>query len=81
MSKLLRSTLLSWIVLGCAMTLLGQVETGLIAGSVTDPSGAVVPSANITIKSVSTELSARISSNEAGWFQSRDHRCGECGHY
>jgi hypothetical protein len=57
--------------------LLAQVETGLISGTVTDPSGAVVPSPNIIIKSLSTELSARIASNEAGRFQSPPLKPGE----
>src|SRR5437764_796522 len=70
------SRLILWNVIGAVM-LVGQVETGLIVGTVTDPSGAVVPSADITIKSASTELSARIASNEAGRFQSPPLKPGE----
>jgi hypothetical protein len=50
--------------------LLAQVETGIIAGNVSDPSSAVVPNANVTIKSASTGLLVTVQSNEAGRFQS-----------
>jgi hypothetical protein len=44
---------------------LAQVESGQIAGTVTDPSGAVVPDATITVKNLATnaERTARTSSN------------------
>ena len=33
-----------------------QTETGQITGSVLDPTGAVIPNAKVTVKSVSTGL-------------------------
>jgi len=54
-----------------------QVETGIIAGTVTDPSGAVVPAANVTFKSASTGLLVTTQSNEAGRFQSPPLKPGE----
>jgi hypothetical protein len=38
----------------CPVLLFSQAETGSIAGTVTDPSGAVVPGAKITITSLGT---------------------------
>src|SRR5262245_56021300 len=54
-----------------------QVETGIVAGTITDPSGAVVPSGNVTIKSAATGLQVTVQSNEAGRFQSPPLKPGE----
>lgn len=48
----------------------GQVETGLILGTVSDPSGAVVAGAKVSIKSAATSLLNTMETNEAGRFQS-----------
>src|SRR5215467_779237 len=60
-----------------AGVLLAQVETGIVAGTVTDPSGAVIPAANVTIKSAATGLQVTAQSNEAGRFQSPPLKPGE----
>lgn len=79
MTTSLRShwTLLFLAIVACATVLLGQVETGLIVGSVSDPSGAFIPSANILIKSAATGLSTKIVSNQAGRFQSPPLKPGD----
>ena len=70
-----------WTALVVASLAIGflhaQVETGIIAGTVTDPSGAVVPAANVTFKSASTGLLVTTQSNEAGRFQSPPLKPGE----
>lgn len=70
---------MSVLVLALAATgaLWGQVETGLIVGGVTDPAGAVVPAAKVTIKSASTGISVVVETNEAGRFQSGPLKPGE----
>ena len=43
-----------------------QGERGTITGTVTDSSGAIVPQANVTLRSVSTNISSRSESNNSG---------------
>ena len=50
----------------CAQATAG---TGSILGSITDPSGAVVPDANITVRNVETNLTRNVTSNEAGRYE------------
>lgn len=54
-------------VLACGMAF-GQVSTGTLTVNVLDPSGAIVPSAQVTITHVSTELRRQGVSNESGIF-------------
>jgi len=49
--------------------LLAQVETGQIAGTVTDPSGAVVPGARITVFNVATSAQRQAVTSAAGTWQ------------
>jgi Carboxypeptidase regulatory-like domain/TonB dependent receptor len=55
-------TLLLTITVNC----LAQVDTATITGTVTDPSGAVIPGARIRAVSQTTRLDYRASSSEAG---------------
>lgn len=45
---------------------LAQTETGAINGTVTDPSGAVIPGATVVVKSVATNAIRNASSNASG---------------
>src|SRR5215472_8860468 len=45
-----------------------QTFTGTITGTVTDPAGAVVPGAVLTVTNLETNESRRLTSNEAGLF-------------
>src|ERR1043166_6330004 len=47
----------------CAGNLLGQVETGRITGTVTDPSGAVLPKVAVTIVAVQTNRRQEVVSD------------------
>lgn len=47
---------------------LSQATTGQIVGTVTDPTGAAIPSAKITITDVSKGTSSTLTSNSAGEF-------------
>src|ERR1700682_3133659 len=44
----------------------GQAPTGQIAGTITDSSGALVPSVNVTLTHPSTNTKRSTSSNQAG---------------
>jgi hypothetical protein len=58
---------LSLTLLGCAMPVLAQVATGTIQGTVTDPDGALVPQAAITLSSGSG-AARKLKSDAAGAF-------------
>jgi hypothetical protein len=58
------------------MPLLAQNNTGIISGKITDQSGAVVPSAQITITQTDTGVDTATASNSDGIFRSPGLRDG-----
>jgi hypothetical protein len=64
-----RFALLTLIVLLCALTAMAQIQNGQFAGTVTDPSGAAVPNAKITMTNAATGLSVTATSNGTGAYQ------------
>jgi hypothetical protein len=46
----------------------GQVLYGSMVGTVTDQSGAMVPTAAVTVTNTSTGLSRQTTTNEAGYY-------------
>ena len=50
----------------CGHLALAQVNTGTISGTVHDPSGAVLPGANVVIQNQDTGLSRTVTTNAAG---------------
>ena len=66
-------TLAAWLLLmGCVHSLFAQttVGTGSIVGAVSDPSGAVISGATITISSLATGQIVRVATNSSGAFSS-----------
>src|SRR5580765_5887500 len=65
-----KPTPVMWIglmVVLCASAALGQNQTtGRIAGSVTDPRGAVVPGATVTVKNKTTAAERVVTTNDRG---------------
>jgi outer membrane receptor protein involved in Fe transport len=45
-----------------------QVAGGTLSGSVTDPTGAVIPAATITLKNVATEVTREVTVDRAGFY-------------
>ncbi len=58
--------LLSTLTLPCAPRAFSQADSGRIAGTVTDPSGAAIPNASISVVSVQTGLEITGTSNGSG---------------
>lgn len=52
-----------------AMPVWAQTNTGIISGRVTDPSGAVVPDAQITVTQTETNVDAVSATNSDGLFR------------
>src|SRR5438309_6094434 len=59
----MRVVLLSVVIAGSAF---GQGNTSSIVGTVTDPSGAVVPSAKVVAVNVATQVQSAVATNGAG---------------
>jgi hypothetical protein len=55
-----------------ALYLKGQTSTGVIVGSVTDPSGAVLSDVSITITNPATGLTHQVRTNSTGFYRSPD---------
>src|SRR5258706_5728035 len=57
-----------------ALTMSGfaQVETGQITGTVTDPSGAAIPNAKVTVTNAATGFSTSTASNSSGNYTVRE---------
>ncbi len=72
--RTLRSTLqcavgvFATILLGALAASAHQVETGQIAGAVTDPSGAIVPGATVTVRNLATNEERTATSNGSGLY-------------
>ena len=74
-SRLLFSTLV--IVMIAPVRFSAQVTSGTIVGAATDPTGAVVPNAGITVTHVGTKDTRRTQTNERGEFNLPFVRIGE----
>src|SRR5437899_9139344 len=55
-------------VLLCSVVASAQFDTGTIAGSVTDSSGAVIPHATVTITNVGTSIQKTLQTDNSGGF-------------
>jgi outer membrane receptor protein involved in Fe transport len=64
--KVLLAFLLASLVTAAPSTLFAQTETGRITGTVTDPSGSVVPGATITLTSTTTGAVRTTTSDSVG---------------
>jgi hypothetical protein len=60
-----------------SMPVAAQVAGGTLSGTITDPSGAGIPQAQITIKNVATGVERNISTNENGFYTTPNLLPGE----
>ena len=63
-----RAALIALVVLVCASLAFGQSDLGTISGFVKDPSGAVVPKAQVTVKNELTGLERAVTTNDSGFY-------------
>jgi hypothetical protein len=75
-SCLLVSSLALMTALGVPCELLSQVLQGALVGSVTDPSGALVPNASVVVQSPSTGFTREMKTNDAGLYSFSDLQPG-----
>jgi hypothetical protein len=67
----IRFALLAWVFglcLGSAHPLRAQVAGGTLSGTITDPSGAAVPNAEVVIKNSATGITRNVSTNAEGFY-------------
>jgi hypothetical protein len=64
-TSLLRALVLPGLL---SVGLYGQTEVARLAGTVVDPSGAVIPGASVTVTNEKTGLSRKVTANETGAF-------------
>ena len=50
------------------MTILGQEYRGTITGNITDPNGAIIPGASVTVQNIETNVAATATTNDEGSF-------------
>src|SRR5437762_7300151 len=56
------------IVMVCSIVVCGQTNKGSISGTVTDPNGAVIPGASVTITNLGTGQKVTVMTSDAGAF-------------
>lgn len=70
--KKLQFCLVVLTVLLLALSAIAQVENGQFTGTVTDPSGAAVPNAKVTVTNVATNYSITVTTNQTGNYFARE---------
>src|SRR2546426_2269299 len=70
--KKLQFCLVFLFLLLLALSAAGQVQNGTFTGTVTDPSGATIPNAKVTVTNLGTNLSVTTTTNSDGLYSVRD---------
>ena len=65
----IRSLLIVAVVITFASLALGQTSRGTVSGTVTDPNGAVISGAEITLTSAATKLNRTTTTNTEGFYR------------
>src|SRR6266852_4231058 len=63
-------------VLALTYSAFAQVQNGQFTGTVTDPSGAAIPNAKVTVTNLGTNLSVATTTNQTGNFIATDFENG-----
>src|SRR5260370_22067579 len=70
-SRLIRFVLFAWAVGLCLLIshpLRAQVAGGNLSGTIMDPSGAVVPNAEVVVKNSATGITRNVTTNADGFY-------------
>lgn len=59
-------------LLALTMSAFAQVQNGQFTGDVTDPSGAAIPNAKVTVTNVGTNLTVNVTTNAAGLYTAKE---------
>jgi hypothetical protein len=70
--KRLQSRFAVFAVLAIAFTAVAQVQNGQFQGTVTDPTGAAIPNATVTVTNEATNLSVSTSTNASGLYTAKE---------
>ncbi len=70
--KKLQLCLLSFSLLALSLGAFAQIQNGQFTGTVTDPSGATVTNAQVTVTNVATNLSVATTTNQEGVYVARE---------
>src|SRR2546426_11656703 len=70
--KKLQLSLISLCILMLALNAIAQVQNGQFTGTVTDPSGAAIPNAKVTIANQATNLSVTTTTNATGGYSGKE---------
>ena len=65
----LRAGLIVWVVLSLSVIASAQTSRGTVSGSITDPTGAVIQGASVTLTNVATAVSRSTTSNDEGFYR------------
>src|SRR6266567_111850 len=77
LAKYLAVLLVLTVAVGCAQFVVAQgTDLGTIRGTVTDPSGAVIPNAKVVILDLATNTSRETNTNAQGEYQVFGLRAG-----
>jgi Carboxypeptidase regulatory-like domain len=69
MRRLIQVTLLAWLCMFGASVAFAQRDTGTLRGQVLDPSGAVIPDAQVTATNQETGVSVKANTTSAGTYE------------
>jgi Carboxypeptidase regulatory-like domain/TonB dependent receptor len=70
--KKLQFCLVAISMLLVALGVFAQVQNGQFTGTVTDPSGAAIPNAKVTVTNMGTNLSVTTTTNQSGLYTARE---------
>jgi len=76
MEVVMRKTILILLSLGLSLALWAQIENGNITGRVTDPTGAVVVGAQVTVTQTAMNFETVTVTNEEGLYRALNLRPG-----
>src|SRR5689334_12922487 len=58
-----------WLMLLLSAAALAQITTTTMVGTVTDPTGAALPTATVTARNIDTNLTRSVTTNQVGEFR------------